>query len=430
MLSRFPSVILALATAGALAAQPELPPGVLVLSKVKRTMKAALENVPNYTCIENIEREQLAPKARAFKLLDTVRLEVAELGERELYSWPGASKFEERSLTDFTSVGMAGSGIFALHARTVFMSNAASFEYRGEEQFQGHPAYRYDFRVPYMFSGYTISANGHSAKVAERGSFWVDRNLLDLSRIEVLAEDIPPDLGIAEAVTRIDYGRVSIGGAEALLPQSAELLVKHFDGAASRNRIEFTHCRQYGSESVITFSEPPQGGAVAPPPPQEINLPPGLIVPVVLDAPLDSDKIFVGQLVRGHVRDEVLVNARPVVPAGAAVKGRVRRLEKYNDPSPYFVVGLEFTEVEFPGGRARLFAELQQIQNVSGLERHLQYSKVRSTDTIDRGRTTSESTETIWTRDLPGVGTFFMKGARFELPKGMWMLWKTEPAGK
>ncbi len=151
---------------------------------------------------------------------------------------------------------------------------------------------------------------------------------------------------------------------------------------------------------------------------------------MVLDAPLDSGKIFVGELIRGHVRDEVLVDGKAVVPAGATVTGRVRRLENYNDPSPYFIVGLEFTEVEFPGSRARFFAELQQIQNVSGLERHLQYSKVRSTDTIDRGRSTAESTETIWTRDLPGVGTFCMKGSRFELPKGMWMLWRTEPAAK
>src|SRR5690242_4656882 len=170
MFGRWSSALVALATAALLTAQTELPPGVLLLSKIKRTMKAALENVPNYTCMQTIEREQLGHNARAFKRLDTVRLEVAELGEKELYSWPGASKFEERSLSDFAGVGMVGSGIFALHARTVFMNNGGTFEYRGEDQFQGRPAYRYEFRVPYMFSGYTISANGHRATVAERRS--------------------------------------------------------------------------------------------------------------------------------------------------------------------------------------------------------------------------------------------------------------------
>ena len=58
-----------------------------------------------------------------------------------------------------------------------------------------------------------------------------------------------------------------------------------------------------------------------------------------------------------------------LVPKGALVSGRLRRLEKYTDESPYFVVGLEFSEVNFPGNRARFFAELEQITSPAGLAR-------------------------------------------------------------
>jgi len=48
-----------------------------------------------------------------------------------------------------------------------------------------------------------------------------------------------------------------------LLPQSAELVVMKLDGREMRNRIEFSRCREYGSESTVRFgdlAEPPPAG--------------------------------------------------------------------------------------------------------------------------------------------------------------------------
>jgi hypothetical protein len=92
-----------------------------------------------------------------------------------------------------------------------------------------------------------------------------------------------------------------------------------------------------------------------------------------------------------------------IVPKGAQVSGRLRRLEKYTDESPYFVVGLEFTQVDFPGSRARFFAELQQIAAPSGLER------------IAR----------MPTSQLPGVGAVSVRGGELRLAAGLRMVWRT-----
>ena len=92
-----------------------------------------------------------------------------------------------------------------------------------------------------------------------------------------------------------------------------------------------------------------------------------------------------------------------LVPKGALVSGRLRRLEKYTGESPYFVVGLEFTELDFPGNRARFFAELQQITTPSGLQRIAKMA----------------------TPHLPGVGTFSVRGGGLRLAAGLRMVWRT-----
>ena len=46
-----------------------------------------------------------------------------------------------------------------------------------------------------------------------------------------------------------------------------------------------------------------------------------------------------------------MVKRDVVVPVGSRVQGRIRRLEQYAKPFPYFVVGIEFTEVEVQGIR-------------------------------------------------------------------------------
>jgi hypothetical protein len=103
-------------------------------------------------------------------------------------------------------------------------------------------------------------------------------------------------------------------------------------------------------------------------------------------------------------------------------------MERYDDPEPYCVLGVEFSAVELRGSRARFFAELQDVAKAQGLERMLFFTRDHSARSSD-GRIGSwpHSTEMwrIFTPDLPGVGTFFVRGERFELPAGLEMVWRT-----
>ncbi|MGH9630303.1 MAG: hypothetical protein ACRD7E_18465, partial [Bryobacteraceae bacterium] len=171
-----------------------LPPEVLQLARVRNRMSEILTRLPNYTCLQTIERMRRRAPARKLELVDMVRLEVALVNGNELFSWPGAGYFEDTEISDMVQGGAIGNGNFALHARSVFMSASPSFTYIGEQDWKGRPALRWDYSVPLNLSGYTLKMGPVEARTAYRGSFWVDADSLDLIRLEVHGVNIPAQL--------------------------------------------------------------------------------------------------------------------------------------------------------------------------------------------------------------------------------------------
>jgi len=68
--------------------QQDLPPGVLLLSRIKRHIKEELQHLPNVTCLETVQREFQPARGKA-RHLDTIRLEILSDGKQELYASPG-----------------------------------------------------------------------------------------------------------------------------------------------------------------------------------------------------------------------------------------------------------------------------------------------------------------------------------------------------
>ncbi len=231
----------------------ELPRWVLDLSRIKRHLRANFEHMPNFVCLETIQRSQSARRNSPFRALGVLRLEVAVVGGRELYAPEGAGLLKRMDLTALISQGAIGDGDFSGTPFNLFVHDGGRTTGFEEEFDGGKKLLRYDYEIPQMQHPRTMSAGSRSAVVGERGSFWVDPETLDLVEIEENATDIPPGLGIMEATTNIRYGRVRIGKTDALLPSTATLVISNFDGSVSRNVMEFSGCREYVSESTISF---------------------------------------------------------------------------------------------------------------------------------------------------------------------------------
>src|SRR5579872_2243677 len=222
-----------LGASGAGAQDSGLPPGILLLSKIKRNVQHELSHLPEYTCLETVQRStswhpdnKKIPKGELVPL-DTLRLEVLYSGKKEWYASPGAGNFSTDSPVTYIDSGMIGDGIFAANLQSVFVSDAALFTWRGEETVArdrgwSH-AVRYDFRIPQLRSGWSVTVPGGHGIVGAKGSFWADPETAELLRLEIHADEIPPDLPVFDVIQIASYGRMRIGEDEVMLPQSAEM---------------------------------------------------------------------------------------------------------------------------------------------------------------------------------------------------------------
>jgi hypothetical protein len=372
-----------------------LPPDVLLLARIKTKAAENLRSLPNYTCTETIERFKRGPNAKKDELVDRVRLEVALVDGKELFSWAGAGKFEEKGIAEIVGGGSAiGNGAFALHAKHVFLSPLPTFTYVGETALNGRPAIRYDYRVSQMVSTNRIRAGSNSSIVGYHGSFWVEKDTLDLIRLEVHS-DIPPSLDLSASSDVMEYHRECIGGAGFLLPQWSELLMIDREGNQSRNLTRLSECRQYAGESVLRFGDPIPDAASPSARAKLIQLPAGLKVELRLETPIHSASSATGDPVKAVVSRNVTRNGKTLIPKGAVLTGRITLLRKRADR---YVVGLDFAAIEFDNGRGQFRASLKDPGH--GSQRSL-----------------SAAPET--------GGLFAVRGANFSFRQGHSIVWST-----
>lgn len=384
-------------------AQTSLTPDLEALTQIRTRMIFNLSHQPNYTCVETIERSLRSKSTARFKVIDTLRLEVALVDGREMFAWPGSKKFDDFDITKMITTGAIGNGNFATHARALFETRDATFHYRGVVDFGGKKAIRFDYEVPQMLSGYRISVNTASAIVGFHGSFYADPATFDIERIEVIADDLPPVLMLSAAEDKIDYAIARIGEGDFLLPSESDLTMVNLNGGENHNHVKFTSCRQFSGESVITFGDaPPSKPEAAPVPAREFDVPEGLDIPLVLIDGIDLRKAAIGDPVQARVDRDVKKNGEIVIPRGATAAGRITRFEKYEN---YSLIGIEFPEIDAPGMVARMKGRLDHIVGVFPVSHRY---AIRGT-----------------TPALPGEGVFPVDETQLRLLKGCIMFWRT-----
>jgi hypothetical protein len=410
-----------LALAASLAGQTGGPEPEGLLARIKAHVGESLKRLPSYTCLETVERFERRGSSTPFVLADRLRLEVAMVGNQEFYAWPGDSKFEERSIVQFIPNGTIGSGDFALHAYAVFLSRGPVYTYAGETIRNGRRVIRFDYRVAESDSGYTLRVPPREVRVGYFGSFLVDRETSDLVRLEVVAADIPPDLGLTEAVDVMEYSRVRIGDGMYTLPASSELLLKKPFDIESRNRIEFSRCRQFTGESHLTFGETTiaEQPRTQPEAAREA-LPQAALFDLVLEAAIDSATSAVGDEVSARLESDVKKGGAVLIPKGARVTGRITRLVWVPEPRAHFAVCLTFFTLEFGQHQANFTARLEAIMAAGGGSTYrtpalrVPYASNRDTFILISDAPPS-----------PGVADLVITGVRAELPRGLRLIWRT-----
>jgi hypothetical protein len=346
-----------------------------VLEQARTRLQAMAHNLERYVCVETINRsyyQRVAPaKARAapepaaacapppaddpYQLASTdrVRLEVTVSEGRELHSWPGATRFDERDVDDLIRNGPVSTGSFGAYMNSVFGQPGVAYQYTGEQSANGKNLFEYSYRVPLEASHFEVKTDAGWRPTAYEGEFRLDPQTYELQSLTVRTIDPPAGAAFCQAASTLDYQLVHIGDSDLLLPHQAELQIELKNGPETRNVTTFANCREYQAESEINFAEAANTASAAP---QSfgrgrVTLPIGLPVTLALEGPIDTATAAAGDPVDAKVVKAV---HRPgsneeLVPAGAIVRGRIRRVEHHLLPSPYFRIVLAFNRVEANG---------------------------------------------------------------------------------
>lgn len=407
------------AAAALWAQQPGTEPEGL-LERIKAHVGDGLLKLPDYTCLETIERYERQRPSQSFVLSDRLRLEVAFVEGKEYFAWPGESRFEETKISRLVPAGTIGNGNFALHAFSVFRSSAPVYTYKGEQAAEDRRLIRYDFRVPQPLSGHLLRVSGREATVGFRGSFQVDRDSLDLLRLEVVAEEIPPFLGLDYASDTMQYTAVRIGPQEFSLPSSSELLLRMADGSESKNVTRFTNCRQYTGESILSFAGPVgEPGSGAPAERRQIRLPPGATLELSLETPVDSATSAVGDRIEAMLAHDVRQRGLLIAPRGARVTGRIVRLARLSAPLTHYEFEMRFFTLEFGNTQVEFQARLEAVVAPGGLSTYQTGSARLPRDGNRRAMILVGEPE-----GGPGSGLVIVTSDRLHLPRGFRMLWR------
>ncbi len=323
-----------------------------LLVRVRQHMLDTLQQQPNYTCLETIERSSHAGHEKDFHLDDRLRLEVALVEGKEMFAWPGSKEFEDTDLRTFFSTGMYGTGEFGAFAKGVFGGRSTRFQAEGEQTLGGTVTARYGFHVPTEV-GMWIQGPSQKSLAGYHGSFYVQKDSLDVVRLEVEADELPAVMDLRQVTDSIEYARVKIGEGDFLLPETGETVMVSLKGDASRNHVTFSGCHEFTGQSKLTFGDAADADtelnvfSVK----QEVKLPRNVSLTVRLSSDIDVDTSAIGDPVAAVLNSDVKVKGKVVLPKGAAVSGRIVRLERYPN---FTVVGLMFQEAESDKAHAAL----------------------------------------------------------------------------
>jgi hypothetical protein len=176
-----------------------------ILARVAGMVREAAVRIPNYNCVETIERrtflhmrptsaltefnqqpprdcEGLAAlkKKRAYNAgpanWDRLRLDVRVGGASEDYSWVGADRFDDRELSEVVGgYGVLADGPFGTLLLSIFQGSAAEFSFVGEQAIERRNLYAYSFRVPLQSSHFFIHIlPGPTEITGYEGTLFVD----------------------------------------------------------------------------------------------------------------------------------------------------------------------------------------------------------------------------------------------------------------
>jgi hypothetical protein len=345
---------LALAAPGLASSSAALSPRAL-LDQIRAHVLEQVRIGGNYMCVQTADRHYFRPgesirsgcdhplkhpeKMTEF-LSDRLRLDVAVSQNHEIYSWYGQQRFQDSSIDQLITSGPMTSGGFGGFLRNIFLAAGIRFVYTGHFEMNGVPQDAFDYTVPLPHSNYAITTKHGSIVVAFKGSFTVNSNTLELTKLTVEVPKAPFDSNACYALSSINYQMAHISGNDVLIPSDFDFKLENTD--------HYRSCHVFTGKSTISFviSDPGDSSGGLAPSVVKGPIPPNLGISIQLRTPINDLDSYTGDPVEGVLLRRIkLEHSGKIIPKGAVVKGIISELEFYRNPGPYYLLDVLFNKI-------------------------------------------------------------------------------------
>jgi hypothetical protein len=345
----------ALIRAAALA-QTEDPKDLLL--RVRANVEDTVKRLPKYVCTLTIERAQYAAQERharscdglltqrnkggwhpGLDAIDRLRLDVGVAGTKEMFSWAGEDRFDDRDLFHLVGQGALQIGEFSGFLTSVFIGEDAEISYDGDTKVSGRALARFGFEVPVGKSHYVFRNRQGNREIVTgyEGYFLADPSTGDLATLVIRTNSDVSDVGSSESATTLEYNRVRLNDSEFLLPREEHLDILNLNGSDFTNHTTYANCREFLGESVLRFDLPlpgPGASAANAPGSSSKQLPPKLYFRLVFTQDIDTGTAAAGDRIKAKLSSAIrdASSKEILVPSGADVVARIRRLKYFPGP--------------------------------------------------------------------------------------------------
>jgi len=349
-----------------------------LLARVRAKAAEDSTRIPRYVCRQRIQRQVfedpkkisgcagiLAEPAAKLRLAsqDQAKLDVMLADDHEFFSWPGRHRFDVKSQAELLVGGTAGSGDFASFRMDILGLDSVSMDYAGS---CGDACARFRYSVPHGASGYVLRNSAGTFTVAYHGTFDVDPRSAGMLRLSVIAGEFPvvqPE--VCAIRTQIDYASSSSGAGNFTIPSITQKSLVLGDGSHFETRVAYEQCREFSSESVVTFAEDPAtstpSARPAPPGPAPLSE-----FEVQLVSTIYSEKSFAGEALEAALMRPIHDSTSREIPAGTIVRGHLAQIERVFAPRKAIVIAIRFDAMVLSGVEVPLALEPEGRSDARG----------------------------------------------------------------
>ena len=331
------------------------------LGRIRANVSQQISKVANYTCVESVSRSYFYDEfsrdygcnnpgktPKQWYMRDRLRLDVAVSEGQEIFSWHGGKSFSSKGIDDIVRSGPISSGSFVGYLRNIFFKEGVRIHFVGHTSSAGEDSYTFDYAVPRGSSHYQV-ANGKKRWVVPfHGRFTGSGTDFQLTSLQIIADEVPPESDMCSVGSEIEYQLVNISGQASLIPKSYVLDMNSSNHLYTTSRSEYTQCREFRGESTLSFDVKDETEAQHTSTVHDEWLPAGMTLHVRLRTPIDDRTSFMGDPVAGSLVDPVKVKSLGItIPKDAVLHGVITKLEFYSEPFRHCLVSIRFQRLTF-----------------------------------------------------------------------------------